>query len=322
MTFAWPLALLGLFLLPLGALALYAVSRRRSRYPVWFPNLEVLADASRRTSRWRRTIPPILFALGAGVLFVALGRPHATVTVPRQEATVVIVMDTSGSMLAADVAPSRLEAAQASARQFVELVPPTFRLAVLAFSDVADVLRPPTTNHGAVVRVLEGLTAGGGTAMGDALGKALGLTGVRTRVEQSTPRPAGARPLFTVLLLSDGRSNRGDLDPLDAATQAETLRVPVFTIALGSEDAEPAEISAIPVEPPDRRTLRAIAQNTGGEFFSAPTERDLENVYRELSERIGHVRRRREITSSFAGLAAVLLGGAGAASLLWRSRFP
>ena len=318
MSFAWPDLLLGLLALPLGAVAYWAVARRRPPYAVHYSNVDVLRTVATRSPSWRRAVPAGLYSLGAAVTLVALARPYASVAVPRQDATVVLVMDTSSSMLSDDVPPSRLDAATTSAMSFVRLVPPAFRLAVVAFSDAAAVVRPSTTNHGAVIRSLEALAAGGGTAMGDGLAKALDV------VQQAgTPRGAATpqHPLSTVLLLSDGRNTGGELDPLEAAARARERGVPVFTIALGARHPPPGTTS-VGGDPPDRPTLRAIARATEGEYFSAATEDRLRHVYDDLSARIGYVRRDREVTSAFAAAAAVILVAAVGTSLLWRSRFP
>jgi Ca-activated chloride channel family protein len=316
-SFAWPALLVGLLALPIGALAYRAATRRRPRYAVNYSNVDVLRTVATGPRSWRRAVPAGLYALGAAVILVALARPYASVAVPRQDATVVLVMDTSSSMLSDDVPPSRLDAATASATSFVGLVPPAFRLAVVAFSDAAAVVRPPTTNHGAVVRSLEALVAGGGTAMGDGLAKALDLVDEQAASGERSPQ----HPLFTVLLLSDGRNTGGDLDPVDAAARARERGVPVFTIALGARH-EPLGSISVGADPPDRPTLREIARVTGGEYFSAATEDRLRRVYDDLSARIGYVHRDREVTSLFAAAAAVLLIAAVATSLLWRSRFP
>jgi Ca-activated chloride channel family protein len=319
MTLLWPMALLGLLAIPLGAFAYVAISRHRTRYAVSFSNLEVLRGVAQRGGSWRRRIPLALFVSGFVVLLVALARPHASLAVPREDATIVLVMDASSSMLANDVEPSRFEAARESAQLFVDIVPSTIRVGVVAFSDTASVVRPATTNHGAVLRSIEALSPRGGTAMGDGLGKALGLTGAQRAAPEAS---AERRSLSTVLLLSDGRNNAGRLDPLEAAARAEALHVSVSTIALGTGARRASSMISTSIDPPDRPTLREIAQTTGGRYFSAANEDRLRQVYEGLGRRIGYVRRPREVTSSFAAVAAVLLMGAATASMFWRSRFP
>jgi len=72
----------------------------------------------------------------------------------------------------------------------------------------------------------------------------------------------------------------------------------------------------------DQRTLRQIAQVTGGQYFAAPTAQDLQAVYRDIGSRIGYIEEPREVTASFAAAGAVLLVAGGALSLIWLNRFP
>ena len=74
--------------------------------------------------------------------------------------------------------------------------------------------------------------------------------------------------------------------------------------------------------PPDPDTLRRVAEETGGRFFEAPTEADLEEVYREIGSQVSYEDEERELTAVFAGVGAVfLLLGAGL-SALWFGRIP
>ena len=80
MSFAWPLMLLSLALIPLLVLAYLLVQRRRVKYAMRFTNLDLLANVVDRSPGWRRHPPPALAALAA--LLVALARPE-TIAVPR-----------------------------------------------------------------------------------------------------------------------------------------------------------------------------------------------------------------------------------------------
>src|SRR4029079_3573461 len=115
MTFADPILLLALLIVPVALLAYRTVQRRRSRYAVRFTNVDLLSNLVPRTPAWRRHVPPALYLTAMAALALALARPSMTLSVPRNEATIILTMDVSGSMLAEDVAPNRLAAAQQAA---------------------------------------------------------------------------------------------------------------------------------------------------------------------------------------------------------------
>ena len=103
--------------------------------------------------------------------------------------------------------------------------------------------------------------------------------------------------------------------------------MPVFTAVLGTA----AGVVQVPhiggfVEriqvPPDPEALRAVAAQTGGAFFAAPTQDDLRPVYADLKSRLGSTRKDEEITVAFAGAGALLLLVAGALSAAWFRRVP
>ena len=92
MTFATPLALLALPLVPLTVLALWLARRRRIRYAIRYPALDVLAGVVERERRGR-WIPAALLVLALTALLLGAARPMARVPVPRDEATVMLVID-------------------------------------------------------------------------------------------------------------------------------------------------------------------------------------------------------------------------------------
>ena len=105
MSFAWPMALLGLGLVALAVVAYAVAQRRRRRYVVRFTNLALLENVVADSPRWRRHIPaprPARADRARDRDRPAAGRRRRA----REEATVILTMDSSGSMLATDVAPT------------------------------------------------------------------------------------------------------------------------------------------------------------------------------------------------------------------------
>jgi Ca-activated chloride channel family protein len=340
----WPGFLWALALLPAATLAYLLGQRRRTRYAVRFTNLDLLANVVPRSPGWRRHLPPALYLLALTGLLLSLARPQAVTLVPKEQATIMLVMDTSGSMNATDVAPSRLLAAEQAAALFVDELPSKFRVGVVAFSGTAQTIARPTTDRAAVEDALASLHAEGPTAMGDAIERALEARqppqppGTPTTTAAAgpgaqTPPPTtipdlSKQPPTVILLLSDGSNTQGRTQPLDAARHARQLNVPVFTISLGTDtgmvdvpDESTGQLRRIPV-PPDKFTLRRVAEATGGRFFTAPTSKDLKGIYHDLGSRIGFIRQKQEVTVVFAAASLLFLVAGAGLALLWFSRFP
>jgi Ca-activated chloride channel homolog len=330
-SFAWPQALALLALLPVAVWVWLAADRRRRRQADAFGNPELLPGLVDSEPGRRRWVPPLILLGALGILVVGLARPHAMLPVKREEATVVLAIDTSRSMAANDVRPSRIEAARKAAGDFLERLPDKYRLAIVSFSTKAEVVLPPSADRDAAHAALSQLRLGSGTAIGDAIGRALSLVARSRETGQPGAQPGQGGQTepqdvvpASILLLSDGAQTAGRVQPLQAAQRARRAGVPVSTIAVGTSDARvqvplPGGLTQLVSVPPDPPTLRRVAAATGGRFFQAPSAAELDNVYRELGSRLGSVRRRVEVTSYAAAAAAVLLlAGAGLSSVWFR----
>lgn len=318
MTFLWPLALVGLLLVPLALAGYLVLQRRRGKYALRFTNLELLGAVVDRSPRaWRRHLPAALILLALALLLASLARPQAVIAVPKEQATVVLTIDVSGSMAADDVEPTRMEAARAAAKDFLDEIPDGFRVGIVAFSSTPYVALAPTDDRDAAGRAIDELREFGGTALGDALVRSVELA----RADAPADVPA------VVLLLSDGEQTLGQAQPLDAAATAGSRDVPVFTIALGTPDGyveqvdDLGRLQRISV-PPDYETLRQIAARTGAEAFEADDAEHLSRVYEELGSRVGYDEERREVTLALVGAGTALLLLGGTLSALWFGRIP
>jgi Ca-activated chloride channel homolog len=317
MSFQSPLLLLTLLALPVAALLYRAHSRRGERAVAEFARPALLDSVAPQRPGWRRHVPYALYALAVAGLALALARPEITVAVPDERASILLVTDTSGSMEATDVPPSRLVAAREAGLEFLDGVPRQVRVGAVVFNHTVQSIEPPATDRAPVRQALERLRPSGGTATGEALASSLGL------VEQAGPRgrPAPA----AIVLLSDGVSTHGR-DPLALAEEAAALRVPIYTVALGT-DAGTIEVETPRgVEqravPPDRETLRRLADTTGGRYFEADDLPELNEVYERLGSQVAKRDEPREITAAFAGAGVLLLLGGAGLSLHWFRRLP
>jgi Ca-activated chloride channel homolog len=312
-SFASPAFLAALVLVPLVLALQVAARRRRRRYAVRFPAVATLAPLLPRVSTWRRRLPLALFLASLAALSLALARPHATVAVPREQASIVLVTDVSRSMLADDVAPSRLDAAREAARRFLDEVPDAARVGAVAFSTEPHTVEAPTDDRGKIEDVLDSLNADGGTATGDALATALDLV---------DDGPRSKRPPAAIVLLSDGETTTGR-DPVGVAREARRLRIPIHTVALGTEQGtiRTPDGSLIPVEP-DPETMREIANVSGGRAFEAENADDVSHIYETLGSRVATKKEQREITVAFAAGGGLLLAAAAAFGLRTTARLP
>jgi len=314
MTFAWPLTLFGLVLVPiLGGLYIWS-QRRRLRYAVRFTNLALLREVAGRGPGIRRHIPPVLFLLGLAALLVSLARPSMVLAVPRDQASVMLVLDVSGSMVAPDIQPTRLGAAQQAAKQLIASLPSGAQAGLVAFSDRAFLADPLSPDATAAQRALDGLSAGGGTAIGDGLNLAL------DQLMQRPANPQDARGPAMVVLLSDGESNAGQA-PAAVAARAAQMGVEVDTIGIGTRGQQ-VSLNRRTRVGLDETTLKSIASTTGGQYFYAADAAQLEQVFGHLGSQIQWVQEQTEVTFVASGIGAALLTIAGGLALLWFGRLP
>ena len=328
MSFDRPLALLLLVLLPALLAGYLLARRRRSRYTVLYPNVEVLRTVAPRLPARREWAVTALLLLAVGLLCLAVAGPKVPRTSAVENATVVLVVDTSRSMLSADIAPSRLEAAKAAAGTFLDRVPDRLRVGVVTFAGDANVAAAPTHDrallHDAIDAIDPFQSGGGGTAIGDALARSVELAresfpgGLPERAADAKPGESGV----TILFLSDGRQFRGILPPEAGAALADRAGIPVYTVALGSDDPnEQAGLFGF-AQTPDRDTLRMIARRTGGEFFSARSAGALSSAYADLGSRLGRARKPSPVSHLVLAAAAVTVGAALALARLWAPALP
>ncbi len=325
MSFSSPIALLALILVPIAAVAYVLFERRRVREAAAFVEPALLPNVVDRVPGWRRHLPAAFLLLAVSAFLIGFARPHATISTRSEEATAIIAIDTSRSMGARDVAPTRLAAAQASARRFIEDLPDRYRVSIVAFSTLAQVVAVPTTDRAYVNQALSALRVGEATALGDALATSVDVA--RGTPEGVKP-PAGEKPApAVVLVLSDGAIDGGRIPLPEAIRRARAAKIPVFTALLGT-DAGVVTVRRIGgyVEriqvPPNPTLLRRVAQQTGGSFFAAPAARNLDTVYADLKSRLASTDKDEEITFAFAVAGALLLLGGGVLSALWFRRVP
>jgi Ca-activated chloride channel homolog len=319
-TFTWPIALVGLFLVPIVVLLYLGYDGWRKDAAAEFGNPDLLPNVIDREPGRLRHLPLAILLVALATMIVGVARPHANVKVKREEATVILAMDTSRSMGATDVSPTRLDAARAAAKAFVAEVPDKFRIGVVSFATRAVVGLPPTVDRSLVDASLDTLRPGEGTAIGDGVALSLQL-GQKIRGEDGTSPPKA------VVLISDGAREGGRVSPVAAAARARAQHVPVYSVLVGTQNGVVHQkltggfdqIIRVPASP---GTLEQIAKTSGGQFFIAPSTDRLQKVYGDLGSRLGTRTESREITDWFAAGAALLLLVGGTLSAFLFRRVP
>jgi Ca-activated chloride channel family protein len=320
MSFQWPLALVGLLVVPLLVLLYLDRERRRETFAARFANPALLPNVVDHSPGWRRHLPFAVLVVALAAMVVGVARPQATISVQREEATILLAIDVSRSMTATDVRPSRLDAARAAAGAFLRKVPDRFRVGVISFATRATVALPPTEDRDLAEAALGSLRPGEGTSLGDAIVLAAELA-KRERSTDGTILPTA------VLVISDGAQQGGKATPAQAIQKARAQRIPVYSVLVGTPNGTltrilPGGFREVTRVPPNATTLQQLAKGTGGQFFTARTDTRLRDVYERLGSRLGTQRKRREITDLFAGGSAALLLVGGAVSALWFRRLP
>jgi Ca-activated chloride channel family protein len=316
MTFQSPVWLLGL-LVVVALIALYVLLQlRRKAYAARFTNVALLSSLVPRRPGWRRHLAFGLVALALAALVVSLAVPSAEVRVPRERATVIMAVDVSLSMKATDIDPTRFQAMQTAAKQFVDVLPARINLGLVSFAGTATTLVPPTTDRAQVRTAIDHLQLAEATAIGEAVFTSLSAI---ENYQDSLDTPSRDLPPARIVLLSDGYNTvgRDDTQAIDAATSA---KVPVSTIAFGT-DYGTLDLNGetVPV-PVDRATLKKIADETGGSYSQAASAGELEKVYADLGSQIGYTTEPHDISPWFVR-AGVFLAFLGAVlSLLWTQR--
>ena len=278
----WMLLLLGF----VPALAWwYLAGAQRRRGSLTHPDAGGLAHAAGSGGRWLSHLPAALRGLALVCLIVAFARPQTGVTgenVVAEGIDIVLALDISSSMLAEDLAPNRIEASREVAADFIE-GRTNDRIGLVIFAGRAFTQAPLTLDYSVVTSLIGELEVGiieDGTAVG---------MGLATAVKRLQASEAASK---VVILLTDGRNNRGEIDPVTAAQAAQALGVRVYTVGAGARGT-----ARVPVPDPfggqryvttrvdvDEPVLREVAETTGGRYYRATDRESLEAIYDEIDE--------------------------------------
>lgn len=230
----------------------------------------------------------LMFALrllAIAMLIVVIARPQthsAWKSTTTNGTDIVLALDVSSSMLAGDFEPNRLEAAKKVAKQFISGREDD-NIGLVIFAGESFTAVPMTIDHAQLLNYLSDVEVGllvDNTAIGD------GLTTSINRIE------SGKAKSKSIILLTDGSHNAGQVTPMDAAEIAASKGIKVYTIGIGRNGTAPypqvdqfgrSYTINLPVVI-DEKTLQEIASKTGGKYFRATNDYKLKDVFEEIDK--------------------------------------
>jgi Ca-activated chloride channel family protein len=254
----------------------------RARMP--FPTLDRMTSLP---GTWRTRFqgaPTLLVYAGLALSIIALARPQTIMKGEEAHARgidIMIAFDTSGSMRALDFNPKdRITVAKQATKSFISHRQ-FDRIGLVAFAGVALLQCPLTLDYGALLDFLDqvdvGTTGTENTAIGTAIASA------SNHLKRSNAKSK------VIILVTDGRSNSGEIDPETAANAAASLGIRIYTIGVGVHGQ-----SMIPVDTPwgkqlvpiqedlDEPGLELIARASGGRYYRASSTKEFDEIYKEI----------------------------------------
>ena len=232
-----------------------------------------------------RGLTPALKYAALSLMIIAMARPQwgtQQIDISTEGVNIVLTTDLSGSMAALDFKlkgkiVNRLEAVKSVVADFISKRM-SDRIALVVFGTNAYTQLPLTRDYNTIASILERLqigAAGDNTAIGDAIGISL------KRLEDVKSKSN------IIILLTDGQSNTGELSPENAADIAVQKKVKIYTIGVGTRGEAPFLVRH-PVlgdryvyqkVDMDEKTLKNIADKTGGLYFRAEDSEGLKKIY-------------------------------------------
>ena len=284
--FANPALLFLLLLVPFYVFVELRYGRGR-RPAVRFPDVSVAKHASGKLVHWKRHLKMVMRSLVLALLVLALARPQAgsgTESVLSEGIDIVLAIDVSGSMKAEDFKPkNRLAVAKEVVADFI-VGRTSDRIGMVVFAADSFTQSPLTLDYNVLLELLDSVEIGMIDERRTAIGMAVATASNRLRESDGDSK--------VVILLTDGRSNAGEIDPVTAAQAAAALGIKIYTIGAGTPEG-----GLVPVDDPirgrryvrvendiDEEMLRKIASLTGGRYFRATNEDMLATIYERIGE--------------------------------------
>ncbi len=265
--FTHPHYLFLLILLPLTVMLHFFLLKIKRSDAVRFANFDALARI-RGVDLYSKNVVVVSVTIMIILLIIlAIAGLNIQRDVVSSAHSFVIAIDVSQSMEAVDMLPSRIEVAKKTAKEFAQIAPPGTKIAVLSYSGNSFVEQDLTEDKELIEKALDSveLSAIGGTDPADAIVSSTNILSLEDGK--------------SIVLLSDGRINVGNMDrALDYATSNNVI---IHTIGIGTEEGGQTSYGISRIE---EESLQSAAYLTGGNYFRAMSEGDLNEAFNQILE--------------------------------------
>lgn len=252
-------------------------SPRRLIIPISY-DVEKIAN-SRFNLGFLRHVPMVLSLIGFTLAIFALARPQSAPEITEQYSEgidIMLVLDTSGSMEERDFPPNRLEVAKKRAMEFIEGRVDD-RIGVVVFAEDAFSYAPLTLDYDLLNKQIKAIKSSIMPNRGTAMGSAIAV-GINRMKESESPSKV-------MILLTDGASNRGQIDPITAAKLAKDEDIRIYSVGIGKSEYVRNTIfgpQKVPSEL-DEETLKKVSEISGGQFFRSQDPESLNEIFSIIS---------------------------------------
>ena len=238
----------------------------------------IISEKMIRKGIYKKRLLSFIQYLSMFLIILGLSRPRLIESLQEKNieiVDIVLVIDISSSMLATDFQPNRLEVVKKTAKDFINQRKGD-RLGILVFAGESFIQCPLTIDNEVLLSLMSEIKVAQQSYDGTAIGMAIANATNRLRNSDAKSK--------VMILLSDGSNNAGELDPNTAADLAKQFGIKIYTIGAGTNQ----DVSFIPGRgyirnEIDEETLKAIAKQTGGQYFRATNTEGLKEIYSTIN---------------------------------------
>ena len=293
----------------------YVMRFKKSLPSLKVPDTSKYRNAPKTFRLYLMHVPFLLRLVLITLVVCILARPqskHSWSDTDVEGIDIMLAVDVSTSMLAQDFKPNRVEALKEIAQKFIEKRP-NDNIGLTIFAGEAYTQCPLTTDHAVLMNLYSSadcnMAARGviddGTAIGD------GIMNAILRLKESEAKSK------VIILLTDGVNNRAKISPLTSAEIAKKYGIRIYTIGIGRNGMAPYPLptggtAMVPVEI-DEQMMTKISKETGGQYFRAQKNSELDQVYQEIDKmertkfNVKQFSRRNELYQPYAIAAMIVL---------------